>query len=151
HDVGLLHDEEFVAVDLDFGARPLAEQHLVAFLDAHGLKLAVFAAGAGPGRDHLARLRLFRRGVGDDDPAFGLLLLLEPAHDHAIVQGFEFHGFCSANCAWKIKECAALALSRSECQASAGDTVASLLCQGRGTVTGPDLFYWACRRVNDTA
>ena len=33
HDVGLLHDQEFLAVELDLGARPLAEQHAVADLD----------------------------------------------------------------------------------------------------------------------
>src|ERR1700747_47834 len=27
HDVGFLHDEEFVAIELDFGARPFAEQY----------------------------------------------------------------------------------------------------------------------------
>src|SRR5882724_10826081 len=30
HDVALLHDEEILAIDLDLGAGPLAEQHLVA-------------------------------------------------------------------------------------------------------------------------
>src|SRR5262249_32622328 len=29
HDVGLLHDQELLAVDLHFGARPFAEQHEV--------------------------------------------------------------------------------------------------------------------------
>src|SRR6266581_342047 len=33
HDVGFLHDQVLDAVDLDFGARPLAEQHAVAGLD----------------------------------------------------------------------------------------------------------------------
>src|SRR5271156_5837394 len=33
HDVALLHDQELLAVDLDLGARPLAEQHAVADLD----------------------------------------------------------------------------------------------------------------------
>src|ERR1700690_917083 len=32
HDVGLLHDEEILAVDLHFGTRPFAEQHEVAGL-----------------------------------------------------------------------------------------------------------------------
>src|SRR4051794_32432776 len=32
HDVGLLHDQQLLAVDLDFGARPLAEQNPVAGL-----------------------------------------------------------------------------------------------------------------------
>src|SRR5580700_6631139 len=33
HDVGFFHDDEFVAVELDLGARPFAEQHAVALLD----------------------------------------------------------------------------------------------------------------------
>jgi hypothetical protein len=36
HDVGLLHDQEILAVEHDLGARPLAEQHLV-----EGFSLAV--------------------------------------------------------------------------------------------------------------
>ena len=32
HDVALLHDQQLLAVDLDLGAAPLAEQHLVALL-----------------------------------------------------------------------------------------------------------------------
>ena len=55
HDVGFLHDQQLVAVDLDFGARPLAEQHLVAGLDVEGNKLAGFVAGAGAGGDDLDR------------------------------------------------------------------------------------------------
>src|SRR6476620_11011995 len=73
HDVGLLHDEEFVAVDLDLGAGPFAEQHLVAGFDAHGLELPIFAAGAGTCRDDLAGLRLLCCRIGDDDATFGLL------------------------------------------------------------------------------
>src|SRR5487761_983708 len=34
HDVGLLHDQELLALELDLGARPFAEQHAVAGLDA---------------------------------------------------------------------------------------------------------------------
>ena len=101
HDVGLLHDEELVAVDLHFGARPFAEQHLVAGLDPNGLELAVLAAGAGPCRDDLAGLRLLRRGIGDDDAAFGLLLLLEPLDHDAVMQGSEFHGDFLREFAWK--------------------------------------------------
>src|ERR1700728_1569427 len=44
HDVGLLHDEELLAVDLDLGAAPLAEQNLVAGLDVDRGQLAVFVA-----------------------------------------------------------------------------------------------------------
>ena len=41
HDVGFLHDQQFFAIDLDFGARPFAEQDAVAGLDVEGDDLAV--------------------------------------------------------------------------------------------------------------
>jgi hypothetical protein len=69
HDVGLLHDQELLAVDLDLGARPFAEQHAVAGLDVERDELAGFVAAAGADGDDLALLRLFLGGVGDDDAA----------------------------------------------------------------------------------
>jgi hypothetical protein len=36
HDVAFLHDQQLLAVDLDLGAGPLAEQHAVAGLDVEG-------------------------------------------------------------------------------------------------------------------
>src|ERR1700691_4747687 len=44
HDVGLLHDQELLAVELDLGAGPFAEQHAVAGLDPDRDDLAVFVA-----------------------------------------------------------------------------------------------------------
>src|SRR5215470_15522264 len=58
HDVGLFHDDQLFAVELDLGARPLAEQHPVARLDVHRDDLAVSAAGARAARDDLAFHRL---------------------------------------------------------------------------------------------
>src|SRR5438876_1097497 len=69
HEVGLLHDDQLFAVELHFGARPLAEQHPVAGLHIQRLDLAVVAAGTRPHRHHLAFHRLFLRRVGDDDAA----------------------------------------------------------------------------------
>ena len=71
-DVGLLHDQEVLAIDLHFAAGPLAEQDAVAGLDVHRMELAVLVAGAGADGDDFAFLRLFLGGVGDDDPALGL-------------------------------------------------------------------------------
>src|SRR5690349_21886892 len=90
HDVGLLHDQELLAVELDLGAGPLAEQHAVADLDVERDQLAVLVAPARADADDLALLRLLLRGVRDDDAAGGLLLGLDAAHDHAVVQGTEF-------------------------------------------------------------
>ena len=44
HDVALLHDQEFLAVDLDLGARPFAEQHAVADLEVDRDQLAGFVS-----------------------------------------------------------------------------------------------------------
>src|SRR5690242_18411201 len=100
HDVGLLHDQELLAVELGLGARPLAEQHTVADLDVERDQLAVLVAPARADADDLALLRLLLRGVGDDDAAGGLLLGLDAAHDDAVVQGTEFalrHGGLSSS------------------------------------------------------
>src|SRR5215471_13658780 len=89
HDVGLLHDQEFFAIELDFGARPFAEQHPIARLDVDRNELAAFVAAARAHGDDLAFLRLLLGSVGDDDAAGGLVVGLDAAHDHAVVQGTE--------------------------------------------------------------
>ncbi len=103
HDVGLLHDQEVLAVDLDLGARPLAEQDAVADLDVERDELAGLVAGAGADGDDLAFLRLLLGGVGNDDAAGGLLFGLDAADDHAVVQGTEFHGFSSSWAARSVR------------------------------------------------
>jgi hypothetical protein len=47
HDVGFLHDQKVFAVELDFGAGPLAEQHAVAGLDVESDELACIVTNAG--------------------------------------------------------------------------------------------------------
>src|ERR1700730_1154515 len=89
HDVGLLHDQELLAVDLDLGARPLAEQHLVAGLDVGRDDLAALVAAAGADGDDLALRRLLLGGVGNDDAALRFLLGIDAPHDHAVVQRTE--------------------------------------------------------------
>src|SRR5437016_4220838 len=91
HDVGLLHDHQFFAVDLDLGARPFPEQHAVAGLDVERLHLAVVPAGTRPNGDDLAFHRLFLGGVGNNDPARRLRLLLHPSEQDTVVQRSEFH------------------------------------------------------------
>src|SRR5438876_3806832 len=76
HDVGLLHDHQLLAVDLDLGARPFSEQHAVAGLDLERVQLAVVTAGTRPDSDDVAFHRLFLGGVGNDDPARRLCFLL---------------------------------------------------------------------------
>src|SRR6202030_1325052 len=74
HDVALLHDQEFLAVELDLGARPFAEQHAVADLEVDWDQLAGFIAAARADGGDFALRGLFLGGVGDDDAALGLFL-----------------------------------------------------------------------------
>jgi len=46
HDVALFHHQEILAVEHDFGARPLAEQHAVADLEVDRDQLAGFVTAA---------------------------------------------------------------------------------------------------------
>src|SRR6059036_2520875 len=81
-DVFLAHDEVFLVVDLDLGARVLPEQDLVASLHVEGDLLAVVADLSRADGDHLTLLRLLLRRVRDDDPApLDLLLLQTLDHD----------------------------------------------------------------------
>src|SRR6516165_6645814 len=89
HDVGLLHDHQLLAIELDFSTRPLAEQYAVAGFDVERVHLSVFATGTRPDRNDFPLHRLFLRGVGDDDPARRLRLLLDPPDEHAVVQRSE--------------------------------------------------------------
>src|SRR5580704_3845420 len=92
HDVALLHDQELDAVDLDLGSRPLAEQHPVADLEVDRDQLAGLVAPAGPDGDDLALLRLFLRGVGNNDAPGGLLFSVDALDDDTVVKRAEFHG-----------------------------------------------------------
>ena len=80
------------AVDLDLGARPLAEQHLVLRLQVEGDDLAALVAGAGADGDDLALLGLLGSGIGDDDAASRLGLAVDAADDHAVMQRTKLHG-----------------------------------------------------------
>src|SRR5215831_19957021 len=88
HDVALLHDQQFLAVDLDFGARPLAEQHAVANFEIDRDQLAGLVAAAGADGDHFALGGLFLGRVGNDDAASGLLLGLDTLDHDAVVGNF---------------------------------------------------------------
>src|SRR3990170_543696 len=73
HDVALLHDQEILAVDLHFGARPFAEQHGVTDLEVDGDELAALVAATGANGDDFALRGLFLSGIGNDDAAGGTL------------------------------------------------------------------------------
>src|SRR5216683_5983706 len=89
HDVGFLHDQEILAVELHLGAGPFSEQHFIANLEIDGDQLADIVATAGAGRHDLALLRLLARGIRNDDAAGGLFLGFDALHDHSVVQRTE--------------------------------------------------------------
>src|SRR5450755_942410 len=91
HNVGFLHDEEFLTVNLDLGAGPFAKQHLVAIFDIKRDQLAALVAGTGANCNDLPLLWFLLGGVGDDDTTFGLLFAFEAADNDAVVQGTELH------------------------------------------------------------
>ena len=91
HDVALLHDEEILGVDFDLGARPFAEQHLVALLEIDGDQLAGFVAAARADSDDLALLRLLPRGIGDEDAAGGFGFRVRALDRHAIMERAKVH------------------------------------------------------------
>src|SRR5690606_18002622 len=93
HDVGFLHDEEIDAIELDFGAGPLAEQDAVADLDVERDLLAAVVAGARADSDDFAFSGLFLGGIRDDDATLGLFFRLDATNDDAVVQGAEI-GAC---------------------------------------------------------
>src|SRR3546814_7742936 len=81
-DVALLHDEQILAVDLDLGPRPFAEENAVAGFHRRLNEPTGIIARTGTDGDDFAFLRLFLGGVGDDDAARGLLLGFDAADDH---------------------------------------------------------------------
>ncbi len=92
--VAFLHDEQVFAIDLDFGARPFAEQDAVAGLDVQRRDLAVFGLGTGADGHDFAFLRLFLGGVGDDDATSSLLFRFYAANENTVVQRTKCHVKC---------------------------------------------------------
>src|SRR6266700_2112823 len=90
HDVGFLHDQEFLAVQLDLGARPLAEQHAVADLEVDRDQLAGFVAAARTDRRDLALGGLFLGAVWNDNAALGLFFGVDTFDHDAVMQRTKF-------------------------------------------------------------
>src|SRR5262245_13746200 len=91
HDVALLHDQELLPVDLHLGARPLAKQHLVLWLQIDGHDLAALIARPGTDGDNLALLRLLGSGVGHDDAPGSFGFAVNTAHDDTVMQRTKLH------------------------------------------------------------
>src|SRR5262249_55642781 len=96
HQIAFLHNHVLDAVELDFGPRPLAEQHPVADLDVDRDELAALIPTTRADGNDLSFLGFFLGGIRDDDAASGLLFSFDPLDDDAIVKWTEFHGFASS-------------------------------------------------------
>src|SRR5215469_15628681 len=92
HDVGLLHDQEFLTVDLDIGARPFAEQDAITFFDIDGNELTGLVAATRANGNDLALRGFFFGGVRDDDAAGRFLFGLDASDDDAVVKWTKLHG-----------------------------------------------------------
>ena len=64
-------------VELDLGAAVLADQYLVSLFALKGNGVAVIVLPPGPKGHNFGFLGLFLRGVGNDNPAFDLLVIID--------------------------------------------------------------------------
>src|SRR6185295_17464183 len=128
HDVALLHDQEIFTVDLDLGARPLAEQDAVADLEVDRDQLAGFVAATRADGGDFALGGLFLGTVRNDDAASGLLFGVDALDHDAVVKRTEFHAvllsFC--NCCrildfWQSVQASASTAAADISQSCSGD------------------------------
>src|SRR5690606_9756184 len=92
-DVVLAEDQELLTLHLDLRSGVLGEQDPVTLLHVQGTDGAVLEDPAVANGDHLALERLLLGGLGDDDATLGLLLLLDPLHDDAVLEWPDLHVF----------------------------------------------------------
>src|ERR1700676_4287448 len=85
HDVALLHDQELLAIELDLGARPFAEQHAVADLEVDRDQFAGFVAATRADGGDFALRGLFLGSVRDDDAASCLFFRGDALDHNALV------------------------------------------------------------------
>ena len=81
-----------VALDLDLGARVLAEENAISDLDLEGADGAVLQDLAIAYGEHFTLQGLLFRRVGDDDAPLGFLFFFHALYDDAVRQGPELHG-----------------------------------------------------------
>ncbi len=99
----LAQDQQLLAVKLDFAARILAEQDVVAGLDRHFEAGAVFKDLSVSDGNHDAFLWLLFGGIWNDDPTLGLLGSINPSYQNPIMQRSEAHTHSPSSV--KIKIC----------------------------------------------
>src|ERR1700682_1655988 len=105
HDVAFLHDQQLLAIELDLGAGPLAEQHAVADLEVDRDQLASFVAATRADGGDFALRGLFLGTIRNDDAASGFVFGIDALDHDAVVERTEFHavllGFCDYFWDWQ--------------------------------------------------
>src|ERR1700694_1878620 len=91
HDVAFLHDQQVLAVELDLGAGPFAEQHAVANLEIDRNQLAGFVTAARTDRGDFALRGLFLGSVWNDNATSCLLFGIDALDHDAVVERTEFY------------------------------------------------------------
>ena len=85
-DVGYLHDQVIDVIDLYLGAGVLIEHHLLPDRDGDGLEDSLVVLRTRAYRHDHAVLRLFLRGLGNDNPAGRLVLAFLDLDEDAIAE-----------------------------------------------------------------
>jgi len=99
-EVRFFDDDELFAVELDFGAGALAEEHAVADFDIQWMDLTVLRAGARAGRDNLVLDGLLLCRVGNKDATYRFLFRGDaPDHDEILKRTHVIETLLAAICA----------------------------------------------------
>src|SRR5258707_5467760 len=85
HDVAFLHDQQFLAIELDLVAGPFAEQHAIANLEIDRNQLAGLVAAARSDGEDFALRGLFLGGILNDDAAIGSIFGIDAFRQDAVV------------------------------------------------------------------
>src|SRR5579875_2517345 len=104
-DLIFIEEDVVLAINGNFGATVFSIEDGIADLNGHGFDLAVFEDAPIPYGHHFALLRLFLRGIGQQNPTGSLLLFFARFHDHFVTQRTQTH-FVSPFLvlAWKGRE-----------------------------------------------
>jgi hypothetical protein len=95
-DIGLGDDENFLSVELHFGATIFGNENLVADLDGKLDGLAILILASGSEAQDLGFLRFFLRGIWKDDSAGTDGVGFEAFYKDALSQGFDVSHICGS-------------------------------------------------------
>src|SRR3954451_11891424 len=101
HDVGLLHDQQLLVVELNLSARPFAEQHAVADPDVDRDQLAGLVTAARTDRGNFTLRGFFLGAIGNDDAALGFRFGIDTLDHDTIMERAKF-GLSHEISSWRL-------------------------------------------------